>query len=147
MTLSTTLFKIYEPCLCLWPVGTPPAHLFLHLSAQRACIISDLAIATVQGLCVGVQMSPAQFWIFLPGLTGTWHCVVQYESEASTHKHLCSQQHSQNLVHFRNACGIGQGPMGVKVPFGEQSSDILPTRAACWLPWADVELELYKLQL
>lgn len=40
-------------------------------------------------------------------LGAPWHCVVQYESEASTHKHLCSQQHSQNLVHFRNACADG----------------------------------------
>lgn len=67
-------------------------------------------------------MSPARFWVFLLGLTHTWHCVVQYESKAATHKHLCSQQHSQNLVHFRNAYGIGQGPMGIMAPFGEQSS-------------------------
>jgi len=98
-------------------------------SPCRACIASDLA--TAPETSGGLPMSPPWFSVPLPGLTHTWHCVVQYESEAPTHEHLRGQQHSQNLVHLRNACGTGQRPVNVTASSREQISETLPTCAAC----------------
>lgn len=99
--------------------GLPPAHLSLLLPAEPSLHLTWPQLRRPGGLPV----SPLWFSVPLPGLTGTWHCVVQYESEAPTHEHLCGQQHSQNLVHLRNTCGIGQRPVNVMASSREQSSE------------------------